>query len=92
MEALVRQKKCLVLILAKQRKNLKLHYNGDNNYLKNFCYKKKIYKFKADNKNVNFSTQICLRCISSKFHYVVAEEVSLSFNFQSIMILLVNLL
>ena len=56
MEALVRQKKCLVLILVKQRKNLKLHYNGDNNYLKNFCYKKRIYKFKADNKNVNFST------------------------------------
>ena len=35
-----------------------LHYNGDNSY--SFVNGKEIYKFKADNNNVNFPTQFCL--------------------------------
>ena len=34
---------------------LSLHYNGDNIYF--FVNGKEIFKFKADNKNVNFPTQ-----------------------------------
>ena len=34
---------------------LSLHYNVDNSYL--FVNGKEIFKFKADNKNVNFPTQ-----------------------------------
>ena len=37
---------------------LNLQYNNDNSYL--FVNGKEIFKFKADNKNVNFSTQFCL--------------------------------
>ena len=33
---------------------LSLHYNGDNSYL--FVNGKKFFKFKTDNKNVNFPT------------------------------------
>ena len=36
---------------------LSLHYNHDNSYL--FVNRKEIYKFKADDKNVNFPTQFC---------------------------------
>ena len=34
-----------------------------------------IYKFKASNKNVNFSFQFCLESISSKFDYVFQKKV-----------------
>ena len=44
---------------------LKFHYNGNNSYL--LFNRKEIYKFKADNKNVNFPNQLCLRTISNKF-------------------------
>ena len=37
---------------------MSLHYNADNNYL--FVNGKVIFKFKTDNKNVNFPTQFCL--------------------------------
>ena len=41
---------------------LSLHYNHDNNYL--FVSGKEIFKFKDNNKNVNFPTQIYLgKCI-----------------------------
>ena len=43
---------------------LSLHYNGDNSYL--FVNGKKIYKFEANNKNVNFPNQFCLGSISNK--------------------------
>ena len=36
---------------------LSLHYNADNSYL--FVNRKEIFKFKADNKNVNFPTRFC---------------------------------
>ena len=35
-----------------------MHYNADNSYL--FVNGKEIFKFKADNKNVNFQTQFSL--------------------------------
>ena len=41
---------------------------------------KKIYKFKASNKNVNFPTQFYLGIMSNKFNYVDEEEVSLKAN------------
>ena len=44
---------------------LSLHYNGDTSYL--FVNRKEIYKFRVDDKNVNFSTQFCLRSVSEKF-------------------------
>ena len=57
---------------------LKLHYNGDNGYL--FLNGKGIYKFKSDNKNVNFATQFCLGSISNKFGAIVSLKISL-YNF-----------
>ena len=53
---------------------LSLHYNGGNSYL--FDNGKKIYKFKADNKNINFPTQFCLESISNEFGAVKSKEVS----------------
>ena len=67
MEALVHQRKSLVLILVKQRKKccLCLHYNHDNSC--GFVNRKKKYKLKADNKYRNFPTQLFLGQISTKF-------------------------
>ena len=42
-----------------------LQYIDDNSYL--FVHGKKISKFKADDKNVNFPTQFCLGNISNVF-------------------------
>ena len=56
MEDLVYQIKSLVLVLVNFF--LSLHYNADNSYL--FVNENEIFKFKADNKNVNFPTQFCL--------------------------------
>ena len=56
---------------------LRLHYNGDNNYL--FVNGKEIFKFKADNKNVNFPTRFCLGSISGEFS-ATAREISLNGN------------
>ena len=44
---------------------MSLHYNADNSYL--FVNTKKIFKFKTDNKNVNFPTQFSLGSISNRF-------------------------
>ena len=55
---------------AKTKFCLSLHYNGDNRSL---CVNyKKIYKFKANDKIVNFPSQVCLGSICNKFD---AEEV-----------------
>ena len=51
---------------------LSLHYNGDNIYF--FVNGKEIFKFKADNKNVNFPTQFCLVSISNKFYAFGSRE------------------
>ena len=53
---------------------LNLHYNADNSYL--FVNGKEILKFKADNKNVNFPTQFCLRSFSNGFITTESREVS----------------
>ena len=50
------------------------HNNADNTYL--FANGKEIFKFKADNKNVNFPTQFCLRSISNVFSDTESREVS----------------
>ena len=44
---------------------LSLYYNHDNSYL--FVDGKEMFKFKANNKNVNFPTQLCLESISNAF-------------------------
>ena len=41
---------------------------------------KEIFKFKADNKNVNFPTQFCLGSISNGFSATKSKEVSLNGN------------
>ena len=45
-----------------------MHYNSDNSYL--FVNGQETYKFKANNKNVNFLSQFCLGSMSDKFDYV----------------------
>ena len=57
---------------------LSLHYNADNSYL--FFNRKEIFKFKTDNKNVNFPTQFCLISISNGFNATKSREVSLHMN------------
>ena len=51
---------------------------GDKTYF--FVNGKEIFKFKADNKNVNFPTQICLGSISNGFGAAVSREVFLKGN------------
>ena len=57
-DALDHQRKSLILIVLNQRQNFvfTLHYNADISYF--FVNGKEIIKFKADNKNVNFTTQM----------------------------------
>ena len=57
---------------------LSLHYNVDNSYL--FVNGKEIFKFRDDNKNVNFPTKFCLRSISNGFSATKSGEVSLNGN------------
>ena len=57
---------------------MSLHYNADNSYL--FVNGKEIFKFKADNKNVNFPTQFCLGSIFNRFSNTDSREVSLNGN------------
>ena len=57
---------------------MSLHYNADNSYL--FVNGKVIFKFKTDNKNVNFPTQFCLRSISNESSATESREVSLNEN------------
>ena len=57
---------------------MSLHYNDHNSYL--FVNIKEIFKFKADNQNVNFPSQFCLRSISDGFSNIESREVSLNGN------------
>ena len=71
---------------------MSLHYNADNSYL--FVNEKEIFKFKADNKNVDFPSQFCLGSISNGISASQSREVSvmeLCVIFQLITILLINL-
>ena len=53
---------------------LSLHYNADNSY--QFVSEKEIFKFKADNNNVNFQAQFCVGSISIGFSATESIEVS----------------
>ena len=57
---------------------LSLHYNDDNSYL--FVNGKKIFKFKANNKNANFPIPFCLWSISSGVGVTDSRELSLKGN------------
>ena len=63
---------------ASRKLCLSLHYNGDNSHL--FVNGKDIFKFKANNKNVNFPTELCLGIISNGFSATASREVSLKVN------------
>ena len=72
MEAFVHQEK-KNFSKAKTKFCLSFHYNSDNSYL--FVNEKEIYKFKANNKNLNFLPQFSLGSIPNKFDYDDSEEV-----------------
>ena len=57
---------------------LSLHDNADNSYL--FVNGKEIFKFKAENKNVDFPTPFCLGSICNGFSATESKEVSLNGN------------
>ena len=57
---------------------MSLHYNADNSYL--FVNGKEIIKFKANNKNVNFPSRLCLGSISDGFSSNESREVSINRN------------
>ena len=57
---------------------MRFYYTGDISYL--FGNGKENFKFKADNKNVNFPTQPCLGSVSSGFSATKSREVSLNGN------------
>ena len=63
---------------------MNLHYNADNSYL--FVNGKEIFKFKADNKNINFPTQFCLGSISNGFSANESREVSLNGNLYNFLV------
>ena len=79
-EALVHQKKknSINFTEADAIFCLSLHYNADNSYL--IVNKKEIFKFKADNKNVNLPTQFWFGSISNGFSTTESREVSLKRN------------
>ena len=55
---------------------MSLYYNSDTSYL--FVNGKEIFNFKAENKNVNFSTQFCLGSISNGLSAAESREASLN--------------
>ena len=57
---------------------MSLHYNDGNSY--SLVNGKKIFKFKAKSKNVNFLTQFSLGSISNKFSVTESREISLNGN------------
>ena len=57
---------------------LSLHCNAYNSYL--FINRQEIFKFKADNKNVNFPTQYCLKSISNGLSATESRKVFLNRN------------
>ena len=52
---------------------LSLHHNGDNSYL--FVNEKEMFKFKANNKYANLTTQFCLGSISIGFGATDSREI-----------------
>ena len=55
---------------------LVLHCNTDNSYL--FVNGKEIFKFKGNNKIVNFPTQFCLASLYNEFSTTESRKVSLN--------------
>ena len=80
MEALVHQRKVLSINFSKANTKffLSLHNNADNSYL--FANGKEIFKFKADNENINFRHQFCLGSIQNGFSSTASREISLNGN------------
>ena len=79
MEALGHQRKFSINFTDENIKFcLSLNYNADNSYL--FVNRKEIFKFKVDNKNVNFPTRFCLGSISDRFSATESRELSLNGN------------
>ena len=76
--ALAHQKKKFDINFTKSNTKFCLLYNADNSYL--FVNGKEIFKFKVDNKNVNFPTQFCLRSITNGFSATESRDVSLNGN------------
>ena len=54
---------------------MSLHYDADNSFL--FVNEKGVFKFKADNKNVNFPAQFCEGSISNTFSATWSRDVAL---------------
>ena len=69
-EALV-QRKNIVLILLKQTQNFAWVYVIIFIIVNIFVNEKEVFKFKADNRNVNFRTQFCLGSISNGFITII---------------------
>ena len=57
---------------------MSLYNNSDNSYL--FVNEKEIYKFKANDGNVNFPSRFCLGSISNEFYSFNSEKVSFKGN------------
>ena len=57
---------------------MSLYYNADNSYL--HVNGKELFKFKANNKNINFPNQFCLGSISNAFSATESREVPLNGN------------
>ena len=57
---------------------MSLDYNADNSYM--FVNGKEMFKFKADNKNVDLPTPFCLGSISKRFSAIEPREVSFNGN------------
>ena len=72
------EKQTQSFIKANKNFCLSLHYNANNSHL--FVNGKEMFKFKADNKNVNFLTQFCIGSISNGFSNTESREVSLNRN------------
>ena len=76
MEASPENKFSINFSKANTKFSLSLHYHADNKYL--FVKGKEIFRFKDDNKNVNFQNQFCLGSISNGFSATVSGGVSLN--------------
>ena len=78
MEALDHQKKKFRVNFTKANTKFcfRLDYNAGNSYL--FVNGKDIFKFKSDNKNVNFPTQFCLGRMSNGFKAHKSRELPLN--------------
>ena len=57
---------------------LSFHYNADNSFL--YVNGKEIFKFEADNKNVNSPTHFYLGHVTNEFSAPESREVSLNWN------------